>query len=541
MENLKLSGPTLEMRSDGSSNYAEWSMKTKAILEAYDMWDLMQGSAKLEVKTAESEMKEESVTTPPQDKKIKAYLMVHCDSTFSSMIAGSKSSLDAWNLLQKWYSQNKPSTFSLRKQLINLKMDSMTIDQYYRKLEEICLSLQEEKIETNEESKIQIILEGLRMPTFEHIKREIESLQITGQKLSLDTTIKLLKKVESETKGSEVANSAKVKQWAPKGGKCCNFCKNQAGTFHSKPQHYSSHSEEDCRCKSKANQKDEDSELAHVASVDDRLLINDHISWYFDSGASKHMTANKSLFKDFLSTPPKNVIVGNGEVIQATEIGTILLKSISTGRTFSLSGVLYVKDITINLVSCSELTEKHGALVAIAGDVITISDSSNEVVVHAKRDTSKLYRLDVTAHHELALVTKSRPTTKINETWHRRLGHPGSKAMESTVPLVTGITLGPQQAVGVCDSCAIGKSHKLPYHTSHTKSDVPGEFLHSDIYSLGTQSFDGYKYLLIFVDDATNFTFGYLLKTKRPEELLSAFKPLCAFIKRQKDTDVKRL
>jgi hypothetical protein len=76
------------------------------------------------------------------------------------------------------------------------------------------------------------------------------------------------------------------------------------------------------------------------------------------------MTSHKSFFKDFQSTPPKNVVVGNGQTIQATGIGSVYLRSIATGKTFSLSDVLYVKDLTTNLVSCSELTEKHRALVA---------------------------------------------------------------------------------------------------------------------------------------------------------------------------------
>lgn len=217
-----------------------------------------------------------------------------------------------------------------------------------------------------------------------------------------------------------------------------------------------------------------------------------------------------------------------------------MFRSHSSGRTFSLSDVLYVENLSTSLVSCAQLSVTHEASVQINGPLVKILDKTGQKVVCARRDQSKLYRLEAVtlSEQESAFVLKISQTTK---TWHRRLGHPGSTAMQSTVPLVSGLSSLTGEPVGIYDSCAIGKSHRLPYQSSTSRSEVPGEYLHSDVYTLSKTSFDGYKYLVLFIDDATSFTFGQLLRSKRPDELLSFFKPLSAFIKRQTGTDIKRL
>lgn len=83
--------------------------------------------------------------------------------------------------------------------------------------------------------------------------------------------------------------------------------------------------------------------------------------WFLDSGASRHMSPNKSWFTEFESlTEPTQIKVGNGDTIWATGKGVIDVK-VFNGSTWSrkhLSGVLYVPDLKYNLFSVTAALDK---------------------------------------------------------------------------------------------------------------------------------------------------------------------------------------
>ena len=68
---------------------------------------------------------------------------------------------------------------------------------------------------------------------------------------------------------------------------------------------------------------------------------------------------------------------------------------------------------------------------------------------------------------------------------------------------------------GVCEGCQYGKAHRLPFDRSITRSKVPLERIHSDLFGpTRTPSYSGFNYMLLFVDDFTRFTWVYFVKNK---------------------------
>jgi len=71
--------------------------------------------------------------------------------------------------------------------------------------------------------------------------------------------------------------------------------------------------------------------------------------WLINNGCTKHMTYDKTLFKDLKPTKVSKIRIGNGGYISAKGKGTIVI-STSLG-TKAISDVLYVPDIDQNLLS----------------------------------------------------------------------------------------------------------------------------------------------------------------------------------------------
>ncbi|XP_059635376.1 uncharacterized protein LOC132277543 [Cornus florida] len=72
--------------------------------------------------------------------------------------------------------------------------------------------------------------------------------------------------------------------------------------------------------------------------------------WYFDSGCSRHMTGDRTLFTTFKECSVGTVTFGDGNA--ATESGKSKIKFSNIEE---LKNVLYVKGLTVNLLSISQI------------------------------------------------------------------------------------------------------------------------------------------------------------------------------------------
>eukprot|EP00250_Pteridium_aquilinum_P005619 c15689_g1_i1 orf=311-793(+) len=135
-------------------------------------------------------------------------------------------------------------------------------------------------------------------------------------------------------------------------------------------------------------------------------------SWIVDSGATAHMTHHRDWFEDFTARSG-HVTLGDSSVIPVRGIGSIPIFRSADDKRY-ISHVLYIPNLTFNLLSVSSLTEQ-GAEVLFSAGTISIRDSTSGSILAQGVQDGGLFKL-------MALVSQGTATSS-STLWHARFGH----------------------------------------------------------------------------------------------------------------------
>ena len=106
--------------------------------------------------------------------------------------------------------------------------------------------------------------------------------------------------------------------------------------------------------------------------------------------------------------------------------------------------------------------------------------------------------------------------------WHFRLGHPSFNKLSSLQDILTSFY---SKCNDICTICPLAKQKRLPFPSNNNMSTKPFALIHVDVwgpYSVCT--YDGFRFFLTIVDDATRSTWVYLMKAKSDvKQLLISF------------------
>ena len=117
--------------------------------------------------------------------------------------------------------------------------------------------------------------------------------------------------------------------------------------------------------------------------------------------------------------------------------------------------------------------------------------------------------------------------------WHRRIGHPSDKTLKCIFEFSN-------LDCSNCEVCKFAKHTRLPFVTSNSKSSTIFELVHSDVWGPApVDSYNGFKYFVIFIDDFSRLTYIYLLKQKG--EIFSHFQDFSNLVENQYNTTIKVL
>ena len=241
--------------------------------------------------------------------------------------------------------------------------------------------------------------------------------------------------------------------------------------------------------------------------------------WCADTGATSHMTPHRSWFDEYQphSVPVK---VANGTVVQSAGIGSVHFTPVIDGvpaRGVVFHRVLHVPALQNNLLSVLYLTTKQHFRVVI--DEGVMSFERNGQLLFTASVQGQLAYLDGTTSLSPSHSAHSASLLPLTlGLLHHRLGHINFESLKHLLSsnVVTGLHLDDSSALDpVCEPCIAGKQHRIVNKTA-TRSTVPLAIVHCDLHGpMPVQSINGgYKYFIVFVDDATRLWAVYFLKTK---------------------------
>ena len=236
-----------------------------------------------------------------------------------------------------------------------------------------------------------------------------------------------------------------------------------------------------------------------------------------DSGASHHLTGNKSWFCSMRRLEAPHVFNAAGSCIQSTHVGSIRVDVSIDGKNWTQKtweDVHYCEQMGQTTLLSTGVMAKKGFAFMHDDQIMSIySKSSREPFIggYVLPNTSNCI-----PYIRIRDPGMSCFKAESLDLWHRRLGHVSDnciKLMESK-GLVDGLSLD-SSTRDFCEGCRLGKmtigSHpqKLERRSCH-----PGERIHSDVCHVPLESITGFKYFLTFKDESSGYRIVYFLKSK---------------------------
>ena len=111
--------------------------------------------------------------------------------------------------------------------------------------------------------------------------------------------------------------------------------------------------------------------------------------WFFDIGASSHMTGEWHVFAMLDETVHDMVKFGDGSFVAIRERGTVFFRS-QGGEQRALVDVFFIPSMWSNIISVGQLDE-GGCTIGIKNSIMTIRDPAERMIACVKRAGSRLY------------------------------------------------------------------------------------------------------------------------------------------------------
>jgi hypothetical protein len=168
-----------------------------------------------------------------------------------------------------------------------------------------------------------------------------------------------------------------------------------------------------------------------------------------------------------------------------------------------MKDVLYVPDLTKNLLSISALEKKGFRVAFIDGEVLMWAkgETLKEAIIIGSAENG-LYKIK--GHSEAAMTHAIENSC---ELWHRILAHINYKTLPYICKAVTGLPKLKVDHEGICNGCAQGKNIKNPFPKRDNKVEGVLELIHSDVCGpMPSSSISGYAYYVAFIDDYSRNT-----------------------------------
>jgi hypothetical protein len=269
-------------------------------------------------------------------------------SNYLHYIADCDEANEAWEILKENFNKvSEIRRIQLKCQLYNFQIDeALSIQENINNLQLIIYNLKECGDKTNDFENAILLLSKLP----QKYNTLTQFLETQGSTLTLKSVISQLLLFEGkQTEANKQVQDARRQQ--------CKYCKRY------------NHSDQQCWFKNRKQKpmqktfiaQENRHEILMFAVAESKITSNYAFShskntttWYIDSGASLHLTNNRQPLQEYQEITPIDIMIGNGKMIQAIGVGSILLHT-AHGNKICLKSAYYAPSITKNLLSVNEL------------------------------------------------------------------------------------------------------------------------------------------------------------------------------------------
>lgn len=251
--------------------------------------------------------------------------------------------------------------------------------------------------------------------------------------------------------------------------------------------------------------------------------------WIIDSGASYAMTGREDWFHETGAPIINEILVANNAKLNVKSTGKVLMNVDCEGevKTVPVSNVLHVPDLSVNLLSVSQIVLKDYKVIfdKFGCRIYDVNDQLHSTGRHV--NNSFIVNL---AKSQCNFSMKKVDNTT-SELWHRRMAHLNrNDLLKLKNGLASGISFNdqPNQSTSSCVPCLQGKQTRRPFPKKGSRATSVMELIHSDLCGpMEVRSISGAKYFLTLIDDLSRKVFVYFLKTKEHvKQIFEEFKVL---------------
>jgi len=228
--------------------------------------------------------------------------------------------------------------------------------------------------------------------------------------------------------------------------------------------------------------------------------------WYPDSTASSHMNPIEGIFSRKLPyNGSDSIVIGDGTYLPISNVGQVHL-SASTSR-FKLNNVLHVPNLKYNMLSVQKLCSDNNYEVGFDSSSVHVKDkATGKILLHGTSDGG-VYTLSSYKPIPALLVVHAS-----SDIWHRRLGHCGSRVLESVRH--KQFIKHHSKFSNKCMLCKLGKAHRLTFNDAEHCYGTHFHLEHFDVWPSPIISNLNFRHYVVFVVDCFRFTWIYPVKHK---------------------------
>ncbi|XP_019231628.1 PREDICTED: uncharacterized protein LOC109212431 [Nicotiana attenuata] len=303
----------------------------------------------------------------------KNYILSCLEDGLYNIYSVMKTSRELWNALENKY---KTEDAGLKKfvaaKFLDFKMvDGKSVITQVQELQVIVHDLLAEDMVINEAFQVAAFIEKLP-PLWKDFKNYLKHKR---KEMTLEDLVRL--RIEEDNKAAE---------------------KKSRGILIIMGANIVGHKAAECRASKKDKKKSQANMIEKNDEIDDLCamlsecnLVGNPREWWIDSGATRHVCANKELFTSYAPAGPnETVFMTNSATAKIEGTGKIALK-MTSGKIVTLNDFLHIPEMRKNLVSTSLLV-KNGFKCVFVSDKVVVSKS--EMYVGKSYLTERLFKLN---------------------------------------------------------------------------------------------------------------------------------------------------